>query len=93
MTINECQGTQALGTASGPGKGTAGWAVTGAPGWEQWAAVWTPPAGAPGTSADDPTSETYTREQGHSASPGWTGFPACLPHNQSSAAEGDPDLP
>lgn len=28
-----------------------------APGWEQWAAVWTLPAGAPGTAADAPTSE------------------------------------
>lgn len=83
MTINECQGRSrprhSLRTRQ---RGPTGWAHD--QGWSSGDSVWTPPAGAPGTSAGDPTSETYTRGREHSASPGWTGFPpACLPHNQA----------
>lgn len=65
-----------------------------APGWEQWAAVWTPPAGAPGTSADDPTSETYTREQGALSFPqGGRASPRLPPTQSEQCSRGDPDLP
>lgn len=59
-----------------------------APGWEQWAAGWTPPAGAPAPPLMLPPLKLAPREQEATQLPQVDRLLlACLPHDQSSAAE------